>query len=65
MRLQDAAQSQLDRAAAKYRREYDRGYLLSQQGDSERAQRILDKANREYARAKAIFEATTGRKAVA
>jgi hypothetical protein len=63
VRIQDHAQNQLDRAARKYRREYDRGYLLSQQGDSERAQRILDKANREYAEAKRVFTMTTGRKA--
>ncbi len=42
----------LEKAAAKYRRAYNRGYLLEQQGDWEKAQKILDKANAEYKAAK-------------
>jgi len=55
MKIMDKAQRDLDAAAAKYRRSYDRGYLLSQKGEDERAQRILDRANAEYDAAKAAF----------
>lgn len=45
--VQDAIQASLDTARRAYRREYDRGYLLSEQGHAEHAQRVLDDANRE------------------
>jgi hypothetical protein len=60
MIIVDAAQKKLDAAAAKYRREYNRGYAMSERGDSERAQAILDKANREYDAAKAEFAKARG-----
>jgi hypothetical protein len=45
--VQDGAQANLDTARRRYRREYDRGYLLSEQGHAEHAQRVLDAANHE------------------
>jgi len=44
-------QADLDTARRRYRREYDRGYLLEQQGHAEHAQRVLDAANRELKKA--------------
>ena len=41
----DSAQRRLDQARRNYRRAYNRGYALSEQGDAERAQAILDQAN--------------------
>ena len=55
MIIVDKAQRDLDAAAAKYRRAYNRGYAMSERGDAVRAQAILDKANREYDAAKAAF----------
>ena len=63
MKIMDAAQIALDRAAAKYRRVYNRAYNLSEQGEYDRAYRMLAKANSEYAAAKLSFENITGRKA--
>lgn len=45
--VQDGVQANLDTARRRYRREYDRGYLLSEQGHDLHAQRVLDEANRE------------------
>jgi len=45
--VQDGVQANLDTARRRYRREYDRGYLLSEQGHADHAQRVLDEANRE------------------
>ena len=45
--VQDGAQANLDTARRRYRREYDRGYLLSEQGHDDHAQRVLDAANHE------------------
>ena len=53
--LMDTAQTALDEAAAKYRRAYNRGYSLSEQGEDRKAQRILDRANAEYDAAKRVF----------
>lgn len=61
MILMDEAQKQLDAAAAKYRRAYNRGYGLSERGEIDKAQAILDRANAEYNAAKAAFEATRRR----
>ena len=58
MKIMDKAQRDLDAAAAKYRRAYNRGYAMSERGDAERAQAILDRANREYDAAKAAFAKT-------
>jgi len=56
MKINDKAQIDLDKAAAKYRRAYNRGLLtLSEQGYADKAQRILDKANKEYNEAKLAF----------
>lgn len=63
MRLLSHAQEQLDRARKKYQRAWNRGYLEQQMGDYDKGQRILEKANREYAEAKRVYEATTGRRA--
>ena len=57
MIIVDQAQRDLDKAAAKYRRAYNRGYAMSERGDYERAQALLDKANAEYDAAKAKFAA--------
>jgi len=43
--VQDKAQRELDIARDQHRRAYNRGYSLSERGDSEKAQRILDNAN--------------------
>jgi hypothetical protein len=43
--VNDEAQRRLDAARAIYRKQYDKGYLLSQKGQDETAQRILDNAN--------------------
>lgn len=43
--VMDETQRRLDAARAIYRKQYDRGYNLSERGDSETAQRILDNAN--------------------
>jgi hypothetical protein len=58
--VQDETQRRLDAARAIYRKQYDRGYLLSQKGQDEQAQRILDNANaalrsaeEDYAKARA------------
>ena len=53
----DALQQDLDAARRKYRRAYDRGFLLSQQGEDVEGQRILDAANRMLAKAEANFAA--------
>ena len=60
MILMDKAQRDLDAAAKRYRKQYDKGYILSQQGEDERAQRILDRANTEYDAAKAAFAKARG-----
>jgi hypothetical protein len=51
----DKAQRDLDAAQERYRKQYDRGYLLSQKGEDERAQSILDRANDEWDAAKSAF----------
>jgi hypothetical protein len=51
----DALRQDLDRARDRHRRSYDRGYLLSQKGQDEEAQRILDAANAAWERAKASY----------
>ena len=56
----DNAQRALDTARDKYRRAYNRGYRLSEKGEDVRAQAILDKANAEFAAAKATFAAARG-----
>jgi len=43
--VMDETQRRLDAARAIHRKQYDRGYLLSQKGQDETAQRILDNAN--------------------
>jgi len=53
--LVDKAQRNLDAASRRYYRAYNRGYLLSQRGDEEKGQRILDRANRDYEAAKLRF----------
>jgi len=55
MKYMDKAQTDLDAAARRYRKQYDRGFLLSQKGEDVRAQQILDRANAEYDAAKAAF----------
>ena len=61
MIIQDAAQRKLDEALARYRKEWDRGYLLSQRGRDEEAQRILDRANAARRAAEAEFDRERGR----
>ena len=53
----DALQQDLDAARRKYRKAYDRGFLLSQRGEDVEAQRILDAANAAFNRAKANYAA--------
>jgi len=55
MILYDDALKKLDAARAKYRRDYDQGYGLSERGDYERAQQILDKANADLRAAEAEY----------
>lgn len=50
----------LEKARRKHRRDYDRGFILSQKGEDERGQRILDKANRELAAAEAAAKIRLG-----
>jgi hypothetical protein len=57
MKVMDKAQRELDAAAAKYRRAYNRGYGLSERGHAYQAQVVLDKANAEYDAAKAAYAA--------
>ena len=49
----DALRVDLEDARRKYRRAYDRGYLLEQQGGD--GQRVLDAANAAWDRAKANY----------
>jgi len=51
----------LEAARRRYRREYDRGYLLEQQGHADHAQRVLDEANRELKLAEDKFRKAGGR----
>ena len=51
----DALQQDLDAARRKYRKAYDRGFLLSQRGEDVEAQRILTAANAALERAKANY----------
>lgn len=48
----------LDEARRKYRRAYDRGFSLSAQGRDVEAQRILDKANADWAKAQKDYPLT-------
>jgi len=59
--VQDEAQRRLDAARAIYRKQYDRGYLLSQKGQDETAQRILDNANAALRSAEADYAAARAR----
>lgn len=59
--VQDQTQRRLDAARAAYRRSYDRGYLLSEQGRHEVAQRILDAANADLCKAELAYAAARGR----
>jgi hypothetical protein len=59
--VQDGIQANLDTARRRYRREYDRGYLLSEQGHSEHAQRVLDTANSELLLAETKYAKARGR----
>lgn len=59
--VQDEAQRRLDAARAIYRKQYDRGYLLSQKGQDEQAQRILDNANAALRAAEADYAAARQR----
>jgi len=51
----------LEAARRRYRREYDRGYLLEQQGHHVHAQRVLDEANRELKLAEEKYVKAGGR----
>ena len=53
----DALQQDLDAARRKYRKAFDRGYLLSQKGQAEEAQRVLDAANAALAKAVSNYAA--------
>jgi hypothetical protein len=55
MKVMDKAQREYDAAQERYRRAYNRGYGLSERGDWEQAQRLLDAANKEWDAAKAAF----------
>ena len=57
MIVMDQAQKELDQARALYRRRYNRGYSLSEQGHAERAQAILDAANADLRAAEQKFAA--------
>lgn len=57
----DALWQDLEDARRKYRRAYDRGYLLSQKGQDETAQRILDNANAALRAAEADYAAARAR----
>jgi len=56
----DEIQRKLDIAREEYRRAYDRGYLLSERGDYEKAQAILDAANRALREAEWDYAAARG-----
>jgi len=49
----DALRQDLDAARQRYRRAYDRGFLLEQKGQD--GQRVLDAANAAWERAKASY----------
>jgi len=55
------AQFALDAARRRYRREYDRGYLLEQQGHADHAQRVLNAATAELQKAEARYAKRRGR----
>jgi len=54
----DEAQRKLDAARALYRKRYNQGYSLSEQGHSVRAQRLLDTANAELRSAEEQYAET-------
>ena len=56
----DEIQRKLDIAREEYRRAYDRGYLLSERGDYEKAQAILDAANQKLREAEWDYAAARG-----
>jgi len=58
----DTVQRDLDTARRRYRREYDRGYLLSEQGHADHAQRVLDAANSELLLAERKYAQARGRR---
>lgn len=60
--VQDACQLALDAARAAYRKEYDRGYVLSMTGRDEAGQRVLDRASARLLVAERIYAKTRGRK---
>jgi hypothetical protein len=55
--LVDDAQRDLDAARARYRKEYDRGYFLSERGNDVAAGRILHAASEALYRAELRYEA--------
>jgi hypothetical protein len=59
--VEDDAQRRLDSARAVYRRQYDKGYSLSERGESDRAQRILDQANAALRQAEFGYARSRGR----
>ena len=59
--LVDDVQRRLDAARKQYRKQYDRGYLLSEQGSHGAAQRILDAANAALRKAEQEYAAARGR----
>jgi hypothetical protein len=59
--VQDAVQQRLDAARAIYRKQYDKGYSLSERGHSEMAQRILDNANAALREAEEAYAAARAR----
>ena len=57
----DDAQRRLDEARAVYRRQYDRGFSLSERGFDGPAQAILDDANAALRIAEHVYAAARGR----
>jgi len=57
----DEVQKNLDHARGLYRRQYDRGFLLSQKREAEKAQSILDRANKALREAEEAYAAARGR----
>lgn len=58
MIVMDSNYRELEKARKRYRKAYNRGFLLQQQGDYEGGQRILDRANAELREAEARYPVT-------
>jgi hypothetical protein len=56
----DAVQKRLDTARAQHRKLYNQGYSLSERGEYDRAQRLLEMANTALLNAERMYAAQRG-----